>query len=36
MGLGHAVIGPEIHLLVFDAAPQPLDEDVVSLCFGVE
>ena len=27
---GHAVVGPEIHLLVFHAAPQPLDEDVVS------
>jgi hypothetical protein len=29
-GLGHAVVDAEIHLLVFDAAPQPLDEDVVS------
>ena len=29
-GVGHAVVGAEIHLLVFDAAPQPLDEDVVS------
>ena len=29
-GLGHAVVGPEIHLLVFHAAPQPLDEDIVS------
>src|SRR5213076_3296220 len=28
--LGHAVVGPQIHLLVFDAAPQPLDEDVVA------
>jgi hypothetical protein len=24
--LGHAVVGSEIHLLVLDAAPQPLDE----------
>ena len=30
-GLGHAVVGPEIHL-VFHAAPQPLNEDVVSPC----
>ena len=29
-GLGHAVVGSEIHLLVFDAAPQPLNEDVVA------
>ena len=28
-GLADAVVGPQIHLLVFDAAPQPLDEDVV-------
>src|SRR5215210_4927548 len=28
-GLADAVIGPQIHLLVFDAAPQPLDEDIV-------
>src|SRR4249920_646743 len=28
-GFADAVIGPQIHLLVFDAAPQPLDEDVV-------
>src|SRR5882672_11902194 len=28
-GLADAVIGPQIHLLVFDAAPQPLDENVV-------
>ena len=28
-GLGHAVVGSEIHLLVFDAAPQSLNEDVV-------
>src|SRR4029077_7436572 len=27
--LGRGVVGPEIHLLVLDAAPQPLDEDVV-------
>src|SRR5258705_11199075 len=29
-GVTDAVIGPQIHLLVFDAAPQPLDEDVVA------
>src|ERR1017187_1141831 len=29
-GLGHSVVGSEIHLLVFDAAPQPLNEDVVA------
>src|SRR5664279_4551803 len=29
-GLGHAVVGSQIHLLVFDAAPQPLNEDVVA------
>src|SRR5918994_180850 len=29
-GLGHAVISPQIHLLVFDAAPEPLDKDVVA------
>src|SRR6266478_6580514 len=28
-GVADAVVGPQIHLLVFDAAPQPLDEDVV-------
>src|SRR5215208_5942476 len=28
-GLADAVIGPQIHLLIFDAAPQPLDEDIV-------
>jgi hypothetical protein len=28
-GLADVVIGPQIHLLVFDAAPQPLDEHVV-------
>src|SRR4029077_10716609 len=27
--LADAVVAPQIHLLVFDAAPQPLDEDVV-------
>jgi hypothetical protein len=26
-GFGHAVVGAQIDLLVFDAAPQPLDED---------
>jgi hypothetical protein len=30
-GFGHAVISPEIHhLLAFDAAPQPLDNDVAA------
>jgi hypothetical protein len=29
-GLADAVVAPQIHLLVFDAAPQPLDEDVVA------
>jgi hypothetical protein len=29
-GLGHAVIGLEIHLLVFDASPESFDEDVVA------
>jgi hypothetical protein len=28
--LADAVVGPQIHLLVFDAAPQPLDEHVVA------
>src|SRR3954447_13906484 len=28
-GLGDAGIGVEVDLLVFEAAPQPLDEDVV-------
>src|ERR1022692_1927959 len=28
-GLADAVVGLQIHLLVFDAAPQPLDEHVV-------
>src|SRR4051794_40896282 len=27
--LCNAFIGPQIHLLVLDAAPQPLDEDVI-------
>src|SRR4051812_42130481 len=27
--LADAVVGSQIHLLVFDAAPQPLDEDVI-------
>src|SRR5450631_2601293 len=27
--LGRGVVGSEIHFLVFDAAPQPLDEDIV-------
>ena len=31
-GVTDAVIGPQIHLLVFDAAPQPLDEHVVAPC----
>ena len=29
-GLADAVVGAQIDLLVFDAAPQPLDEDVVA------
>jgi hypothetical protein len=28
--LADAVVGSQIHLLVFDRAPQPLDEDVVA------
>src|ERR1700683_1333660 len=28
-GLADIVVGSKVHLLVFDAAPQPLDEDVV-------
>ena len=28
-GVGHGVVGPPVDLLVFDAAPQPLDEHVV-------
>jgi hypothetical protein len=27
--LADAVVGLQIHLLIFDAAPQPLDEDIV-------
>src|SRR5450631_4232385 len=30
--LANAFVGPQVHLLVFDAAPQPLDEDVVAPC----
>ncbi len=29
LGLGDVAIGIEVDLLVFEAAPQPLDEDVV-------
>ena len=29
-GFGDAGVGPEIDFLVFDRAPQPLDEDVVA------
>ena len=29
-GFADAVIGPQIDFLVFDAAPQPFDEDVVA------
>ena len=29
-GLADAFVGPQIHFLIFDAAPQPLDEDVVA------
>ena len=28
-GLGHVGVGPEVDLLVFDALPDPPDEDVV-------
>ena len=28
-GLADTVVGPQIDLLIFDAAPQPLDEDVI-------
>ena len=28
-GVADAFVGPQIHLLVFNAAPQPLDEHVV-------
>ena len=27
--LANAVVGLQIHLLIFDGAPQPLDEDIV-------
>src|SRR5258708_12519540 len=30
--LANAFVGPQIYLLVFDAAPQPLDEHVVPPC----
>src|SRR5882724_12891430 len=30
--LADGFVGPQIHLLVFDAAPQPLNEDVVAPC----
>src|SRR5207244_6374786 len=29
-GLADGFVGPQIHLLVFDAAPQPLNEHVVA------
>src|SRR2546423_4691078 len=29
LGFGHSRIGIEVDLLIFEAAPQPLDEDVV-------
>src|ERR1700736_6239845 len=29
-GIGYTVVGSQIDLLVFDAAPQPLDKDVVA------
>ena len=29
LGFGHCRIGLEVNLLVFETAPQPLDEDVV-------
>lgn len=28
-GIGHGVVGAKIDLLVFDAAPEPLDEHIV-------
>src|SRR5438034_206221 len=28
-GLGYVVVSPQIHLLVFDAAPEPLDKDII-------
>lgn len=27
---GHALVGLQLHLLIFEAAPEPLDEDVVA------
>lgn len=27
---GHALVGLQVHLLIFEAAPEPLDEDVVA------
>jgi len=29
-GLGHRVVGVQIHFLILDALPQPLDKDVVA------
>src|ERR1700704_5900135 len=29
-GLGHRAIGSEIHFLVFDRPPKPLDKDIVA------
>src|SRR5580765_194726 len=29
-GIADAFVGPQIHLLIFVAAPQPLDEDIVA------
>ena len=31
----HRVVGSEIDLLVFDRAPEPIDEDVVSLGLSI-
>ena len=31
-GLADVVVGPQVHLLIFDAAPQPLNEHVVAPC----
>src|SRR5450759_4208121 len=28
-GLANAVVGVQIHLLIFDAAPKPLDENII-------
>jgi hypothetical protein len=30
LGRGHAVVGFEINLLVLDALPKPLDEDIIA------